>query len=166
MTTIFSTVEMVPAKLKMCRNSDKLLNEWEHVKAGSNCNFCWLKLVHDNLPLSMMENTEDLNLIYYYTVRCSKQDLEDENCLNRLFKQKTEPITDYAYRVEVDSENAAVCNVYMAFKTESGKRPHARTVERAFPERAEIAHKLPTKISALDNILNHEDCVKRGEWIY
>ena len=158
---------MVPAKLKMCRNSELLLSEWEHVKTGSNCNFCWLKLVHDNLPLSMMDNTDDMNLIYYYTVRCSKQELEDENCLNRLFKQKTEPITDYAYRIAMDPEkNSGMCDVYLAFKTESGRRPHARVVDRAFPERAEIAHKLATRISALDNILNHEDCVKRGDWFY
>lgn len=148
-------VEATKARLRGYSNGEYLCKEFDYYTKGTNCCTCFWKVLWDNMPKALRgEGKADLQDYCIFSVEGPRSTLEDDDVLNRLFSQKTDPIRDYAYYEEdIDDDNV---RVHIVVK---GKvRP--RTLKRIF-ESLQV-NENPTTYVGITAILNHPEVIKHG----
>jgi hypothetical protein len=157
--------EAVKERLRGYRNGELLVKEYEYYKRQEACILCFWKLLFHSLPSKISGiGSEQLKTIFYYEFVGDRETIEEDNCMKRLVKQKTEPFSEWAYSMQEDEEDEKRCLIRFVCKTESGHRPKKQIFDRIFPEGAIVRSKLETKSSVVVEVLERA-IEKEGKWM-
>lgn len=144
------------AMIQLYPDSELLLREFDYFAKGENCCTCFWKLLHDKY----IENAEPLDTRgwFYFEVLGDRATIEDERSMQRLMKQKTDPIEAYIY----DIVGGDRCRVICAYKPEHKSRMLSRTIARAFPEGSDILNKGEISQGILRQLMVSREAVRSG----
>lgn len=138
-------------------NSDRILQEFDYFAKGENCCTCFWKLLYDKYS----ENAKpvDTNGWFYFEVVGDREAIDDERSIQRLMKQKTDPIEEYIYEIVGDDQ----CRVSCAYKPMHKSRMLSRTIERAFPEGSDVNNKKDISQGKLRQLMVSRVAVRGGK---
>ena len=104
----------------------------------------------------------DIAGIQYFETITNPEMLDDELSMARLMKQKSQPVSQYAYITEPHGDNE--CTVKCVYKLETNEKFRLQTLQRAMPEGAQINNKLAATSGAIRSIVQHPTVSHKGNW--
>ena len=152
--------EATRCRLKTLKDGEFLLKEYDYYSTGASCCTCFWALLYKNLGTWRGgEHSDGTTSVHYIEVTTNKEELTEDDCLHRLIRQKSHPITGYAYVIGDLDEGR--CLVRMLYKTSNGSALKKQTLERTFPEDSDIHAKMKLTSMEKQSLLNDPECVKK-----
>lgn len=157
------------ARVEHLPNAAHLKNELKHYWAGSNCCTCFWRILYDSLPeMKKLETATESGNMYIVEIACKRDEVEEDRCIQRLLKQKTTPITEYAYILDEmdnkdENENDALFRMVYKIDT-STEKPKTRLFERMFHDGAIVNNKVKTTPTNIVAIVKNPYATVVGEW--
>lgn len=147
-------------RVKALNNGEFLLKEYDFYSDGTSCCTCFWALLYKNLgSWRGGEQSDSTASVHYVEITTSKEDLTEDDCLHRLFRQKSDPIDAYAYVVQDLDEGQ--CLIRMLYRTSDGHPLKKRTLDRVFPVDSDIKYKMKITSMEKQSLLNDPDCIKK-----
>lgn len=156
------------ARVEHLPNAPHLKNELKHYWAGTNCCTCFWRILYDSLPeMKKLETAGDNENVYIVEIACKRDEVEEDRCVQRLLKQKTHSITEYAYvldEMETKDEHENDTIFRMTYKSQNG-RIKKYVFERAFSDECSINNNLKTSPTSIVAIVKNPYATVVGDWI-
>ena len=160
-------VAQIKERMRQCRNPELMCREFE-MYAGNKevvCPTCFWSLLYRNLPAGMRDAAEagEEDSVRGLWVYCKREEIEEENSMTRLGKQKTDPIRRYAFVLEDWEDEGYDCRATFLYETDSGKKLKEQEIKRRLPDNVRYTHMREVTPVDVDFITKHEDV--QGHWI-